>query len=379
MISCGILLPAGDITQLKSAVVSGAVERLLYNRSDEEPTTRTVDLHITHSLQLNFVDSKAEHQIVTICITVLAECTRGDELLLMEFNVVNIELAIAVHPEHQIVTICITVLAECTRGEELLLMEFNVVNIELAIAVHLVFFIANYKLLEFSFAVDKKQSYSISSERVRRGQPDKTRAMDRRPIDETVPRQSVHRELRVDIDNTGWTGMPSPRRVATAPNSPSTSFRTDREAVFRSGNATVVETHIIRSTGMQSNSFTEEHWSSEIKSFVAVAPPKFIQVIKAYRVLSSDTLTLVVEVVSDPPAIFEWFCNDKPVQQFLQTAYFMPTNTCDTCERYIQRPDDNIYQSMVGIPIANCSPLQNIGSENELSTVENGKEGEFRP
>ncbi|KAK6020854.1 hypothetical protein OSTOST_13485, partial [Ostertagia ostertagi] len=50
-----------------------------------------------------------------------------------------------------------------------------------------------------------------------------------------------------------------------------------REAIFRSGNATVAETHLIRSTGSQSNSFTEEHWSSEITSFVTAAPPKFIQ------------------------------------------------------------------------------------------------------
>lgn len=84
-----------------------------------------------------------------------------------------------------------------------------------------------------------------------------------------------------------------------------------------SGHATVAETHLIRSIGSQSQSYTEEHWSSEITSFVALAPPKFIQVIKAYRVLASDTISLVVEVASDPPAIFEWFCNEKSVLQVI--------------------------------------------------------------
>lgn len=65
---------------------------------------------------------------------------------------------------------------------------------------------------------------------------------------------------------------------------------------------------MIRNEGLQDKFFTEEHWSSEIKSFVTTSPPKFIQVIKAYKILATDRLTLVVEVRSDPPAIFEWYC-----------------------------------------------------------------------
>lgn len=38
-----------------------------------------------------------------------------------------------------------------------------------------------------------------------------------------------------------------------------------------------------------------------------------VQVIKAYRVQSKDTLTLVVEVISQPAATFEWFLNDQPL------------------------------------------------------------------
>lgn len=68
-----------------------------------------------------------------------------------------------------------------------------------------------------------------------------------------------------------------------------------------------------------------------------------VQVIKAFRVLATDILTLVVEVQSDPPAIFEWFCNDRPVQQnrrkfkvlivlvFLEIIdkYFCNTHNCN--------------------------------------------------
>uniref|UniRef100_A0AC35GSH2 Ig-like domain-containing protein n=1 Tax=Panagrolaimus sp. PS1159 TaxID=55785 RepID=A0AC35GSH2_9BILA len=75
---------------------------------------------------------------------------------------------------------------------------------------------------------------------------------------------------------------------------------------------TLEETHLIKCEGAQDLFYTEEHWTSEIKSFVSFTPPKFIQVIKAYRVASTDRLTLVVEVSSEPPALFEWFCNDKP-------------------------------------------------------------------
>ncbi|KIH66616.1 immunoglobulin I-set domain protein, partial [Ancylostoma duodenale] len=186
--------------------------------------------------------------------------------------------------------------------------------------------------------------------------------MDRRPIDDAAgPRGSVTRELRVDTDGE-WPGMPSPRRVATAPSSPSTAFQTDREAIFRSGNkTTVAETHLMRSSGSQSESFTEEHWSSEITSFVTAAPPKFLQnggykqirntkhagarsskVIKAYRVLSSDTPTLVVEVVSDPPAIFEWFCNDRPVQQ--DRRRFQARHGLNITTLTVHQPEQGVYK-----------------------------------
>lgn len=35
--------------------------------------------------------------------------------------------------------------------------------------------------------------------------------------------------------------------------------------------------------------------------------------IKAYRVQSTNKLTLVVEVISHPAAQFKWFCNDQLV------------------------------------------------------------------
>ncbi|VDM48523.1 unnamed protein product [Toxocara canis] len=94
-----------------------------------------------------------------------------------------------------------------------------------------------------------------------------------------------------------------------------TSYATNRETVYHKNARTIEETHLIKSTGSSNQGFSEEHWSSEIKSYITTQPPKFVQVIKAFRVLATDTLTLVVEVESDPPAIFEWFCNDRPVQQ----------------------------------------------------------------
>ncbi|VDN00682.1 unnamed protein product, partial [Onchocerca ochengi] len=89
----------------------------------------------------------------------------------------------------------------------------------------------------------------------------------------------------------------------------------DREKIYHRNAGTIEEIHVLESSGRTTRNFAEEHWSSKIKSYVMPQPPKFIQVIKAFRVLATDTLTLVVEVQSDPPAIFEWFCNDKPVQQ----------------------------------------------------------------
>ncbi|KHJ91202.1 immunoglobulin I-set domain protein [Oesophagostomum dentatum] len=167
--------------------------------------------------------------------------------------------------------------------------------------------------------------------------------MDRRPTDDAAgPRRSVTRELRVDTDSD-WPSQPSPRQVATAPNSPSIAFRTDREAIFRSpSRTTLAETHLMRSSGSQSESFTEEHWSSEITSFVTAAPPKFIQVIKAYRVLSTDTPTLVVEVASDPPAIFEWFCNDRPVQQ--DKRRFQARHGLNITTLTVHEPEQGVYK-----------------------------------
>lgn len=53
-----------------------------------------------------------------------------------------------------------------------------------------------------------------------------------------------------------------------------------REAVLRhkANSQTLEETHVIKNEGIQDMYFTEEHWSSEIKSFVTTTPPKFAQV-----------------------------------------------------------------------------------------------------
>ncbi|CAD6186690.1 unnamed protein product [Caenorhabditis auriculariae] len=132
--------------------------------------------------------------------------------------------------------------------------------------------------------------------------------------------------------------------------SPSMSYVTDRETVYRSGSghATVAETHLIRSVGSQSQSYTEEHWSSEITSFVALAPPKFIQVIKAYRVLSSDTVSLVVEVASDPPAFFEWFCNERSVLQ--DRGRFQVAHGINITRLIAQRPEEGVYKCVARNP-----------------------------
>lgn len=41
---------------------------------------------------------------------------------------------------------------------------------------------------------------------------------------------------------------------------------------------TLRETHLLRKEGREDVYYTEEHWSSVIKSFVTNAPPKFKQV-----------------------------------------------------------------------------------------------------
>ncbi|PIC27588.1 hypothetical protein B9Z55_019795 [Caenorhabditis nigoni] len=134
------------------------------------------------------------------------------------------------------------------------------------------------------------------------------------------------------------------------PVSPSMSYSTDRETVMRSasGHATVAETHLIRSIGSQSQSYTEEHWSSEITSFVALAPPKFIQVIKAYRVHSTDTISLVVEVASDPPAIFEWFCNEKSVLQ--DRNRFQVGHGINISRLKVSQPEQGVYKCVTRNP-----------------------------
>ncbi|GMS79698.1 hypothetical protein PENTCL1PPCAC_1873, partial [Pristionchus entomophagus] len=161
--------------------------------------------------------------------------------------------------------------------------------------------------------------------------------------------QPVHTPLQVNIDPPGqgshslqWV---SPQARSSAPTSPSSAYSTDREAIIQRtnpGSTTIAETHVLRSTGMQSQSFTEEHWTSEIKSFVACVPPKFLQVIKAYRVLSTDTLTLVVEVVSDPPAIFEWFVNDRPV--LADRRRFSARHGLNITSLTVHSPEGGVYK-----------------------------------
>jgi hypothetical protein len=46
--------------------------------------------------------------------------------------------------------------------------------------------------------------------------------------------------------------------------------------------ATIKETHLIRTEGMQDVFYNEEHFSSEIKSYVVCAPPQFIRVSDIY-------------------------------------------------------------------------------------------------
>ncbi|GMT09140.1 hypothetical protein PFISCL1PPCAC_437, partial [Pristionchus fissidentatus] len=164
----------------------------------------------------------------------------------------------------------------------------------------------------------------------------------------TTPSLPVHAPLQVRVDPPGQGGQlqwVSPQARSSAPTSPSSAYSTDREAIIQRtnpGSSTIAETHVLRSTGMHSQSFTEEHWTSEIKSFVACVPPKFLQVIKAYRVLSTDTLTLVVEVVSDPPAIFEWFVNDRPV--LADRRRFSARHGLNITSLTVHSPEGGVYK-----------------------------------
>jgi hypothetical protein len=74
---------------------------------------------------------------------------------------------------------------------------------------------------------------------------------------------------------------------------------------------------------------------------VTTSPPKFIQVIKAYKILATDRLTLVVEVRSDPPAIFEWFCNDRPVTQ--DNQHYLVRHAVNATTLTIEEPEQGVY------------------------------------
>lgn len=52
--------------------------------------------------------------------------------------------------------------------------------------------------------------------------------------------------------------------------------------------ATLKETHILHNEGQQDVYFTEEHWTSTIKSFVTNSPPKFKQVSYLFRKLVAN-------------------------------------------------------------------------------------------
>jgi hypothetical protein len=63
-------------------------------------------------------------------------------------------------------------------------------------------------------------------------------------------------------------------------NFSSNPIRLDRETTLRRdrNSPTLAETHLIHKEGLLDSSFSEEHWASEITSFVTNSPPKFLQV-----------------------------------------------------------------------------------------------------
>lgn len=63
--------------------------------------------------------------------------------------------------------------------------------------------------------------------------------------------------------------------------------------------------------------------------------------IKAYRVFPSDRLTLVVAVDSDPPAIFEWYCNDRPVT--LDRSRFQVRHNLNITTLTVESPEQGVY------------------------------------
>uniref|UniRef100_A0A914C898 Ig-like domain-containing protein n=1 Tax=Acrobeloides nanus TaxID=290746 RepID=A0A914C898_9BILA len=149
-------------------------------------------------------------------------------------------------------------------------------------------------------------------------------------------------EIRIDNDD-GPMDVENRRSPYFMSRQPLSSYASSREAVLRhkANSRTLEETHVIKNEGIQDLYFTEEHWSSEIKSFVTTTPPKFVQVIKAYRVLSTDRLTLVVEVLSDPPAIFEWFCNDRAVTQ--DRRHFVVRHSVNVTTLTVEGPEQGVF------------------------------------
>ncbi|KAL7078668.1 hypothetical protein ACQ4LE_002642, partial [Meloidogyne hapla] len=122
-------------------------------------------------------------------------------------------------------------------------------------------------------------------------------------------------------------------------NSESSSILEDNSASL-----TLQQTHLVENEGHSDILKTEEHFTSEIKSFVVVNPPKFKQRIKAYRLKSTDRITLVAEVQSWPVAEIEWFCNDKPVGELIgeNTIFTVKTNG-NVSIMNIQNPIEGIY------------------------------------
>uniref|UniRef100_A0AC34F962 Ig-like domain-containing protein n=1 Tax=Panagrolaimus sp. ES5 TaxID=591445 RepID=A0AC34F962_9BILA len=181
------------------------------------------------------------------------------------------------------------------------------------------------------------------------------------PQNNNINNEQINDPTRSDgvlspTDRSSLGGVLSPRSVITdmgydptrrspyfQTHSPLSSFVSDRETILHpvSPGRTLEETHLIRHEGAQDLFYTEEHWTSEIKSFVSFTPPKFLQVIKAYRVASSDRLTLVVEVSSEPPALFEWFCNDKPVA--LNRQKFQVRHNLNVTTLTVENPDQGVY------------------------------------
>uniref|UniRef100_A0A0N4ZWN6 Ig-like domain-containing protein n=1 Tax=Parastrongyloides trichosuri TaxID=131310 RepID=A0A0N4ZWN6_PARTI len=104
----------------------------------------------------------------------------------------------------------------------------------------------------------------------------------------------------------------------------------------------VEEIHCHRSQTTDTINFTEEHWSSEIKKLNVKKPPKFIKVIQAYRVLATDKLTLLVEVESNPPAIFEWTINDCNVM-YKNGKHISCRHGLNLSQLVVENPEEGIY------------------------------------